>query len=318
MSRLRALRRRAAPACVACCWARTGLQRLDLDLAVAATVDLVRHKGAVSRCRVQSSPARRRCGCASLSSSLTAHTTHNQQQENHQADSLKWCAIHLSATIRAYWQQLTPCAVAAPPVCQSALWTTATLPSSQRRTMFRPRPRCCTPTSSGHSSSARRGSRATINTYTILSSFGACCVERRASRRGALARQSPRTGSRRRRFHRLRRLQIRCRSEATTQTQTMVSWLFKLCLAALAALGVVKDRGAAGSSSLMRNSSGGESAESWTSTSKRDGTRAALPRSHRCTSTHILCDACSSVAPAHYGAARRAAQAAKHCKECRR
>ena len=126
VSRLRALRRRAAPACVACCWARTGLQRLDLDLTVAATVDLVRHKGAVSRCRVQSSPARRRCGCASLSSSLTAHTAHNRQQENHQADSLKWCAIHLSATIRAYWQQLTPCAVAAPPVCQSALWTTAT------------------------------------------------------------------------------------------------------------------------------------------------------------------------------------------------
>eukprot|EP01044_Picomonas_judraskeda_P008614 COSAG03_NODE_995_length_5074_cov_4.211658_2_plen_192_part_00 len=58
----RALRRRAAPACVACCWARTGLQRLALvDLAVSATIDLVWRKGAVSRCRVQSSPARRRC-----------------------------------------------------------------------------------------------------------------------------------------------------------------------------------------------------------------------------------------------------------------
>ena len=87
----RALRRRAAPACVACCWARTGLQRLALvDLAVSATIDLVWRKGAVSRCRVQSSPARRRCRCESARWSCSRHTTHNRQQELHRADSLRW------------------------------------------------------------------------------------------------------------------------------------------------------------------------------------------------------------------------------------
>ena len=80
----------------------------------------------------------------------------------------------------------------------------------------RPQPTRSAPTSSGSSSSRPRGSRSTTRTSTTTSSLGGCSAAPRASRPGAAAARSWRTGTRRRSSLRPRRRERRRCSKTTT------------------------------------------------------------------------------------------------------